>query len=255
MGRPATIILRCRSAAISCRRCRCALRQTICGLPWREVGLVLGQATARRDPGPDRSGHAAPCQLPRAAGHVPTYSLTDLLADRSKRSVRGAHRRARRLVSRHLRYLCRAVRQHADAGQRAHGAHHRDSLIQHDFIRGEPAALAAGHIGSVALLAIAGGFGTAVVPTRLVALPAAAPVLAWVAGAQRLSSRVMAVVRHPALSLIAATLTVLLFRYGFVDVQRRRVQAAFQHYLAPDLVDQLAAASRSGCSLAARPAY
>ena len=32
-----------------------------------------------------------------------------------------------------------------------------------------------------------------------------------------------------------------LFRYGFVDRQRRQIQSAFRHYLAPDLVNALAA--------------
>ena len=43
------------------------------------------------------------------------------------------------------------------------------------------------------------------------------------------------------LALLAATAGVLLFRYGFVDQQRRLIQSAFRHYLAPDLVNALAA--------------
>jgi adenylate cyclase len=43
------------------------------------------------------------------------------------------------------------------------------------------------------------------------------------------------------IALAAAALSALLFRYGFVDQQRRRVQLAFRHYLAPELVSQLAA--------------
>jgi adenylate cyclase len=46
---------------------------------------------------------------------------------------------------------------------------------------------------------------------------------------------------NPLIALAAASLSVLSFRYGFVDAQRRRVHAAFRHYLAPDLVNQLAA--------------
>jgi adenylate cyclase len=38
-----------------------------------------------------------------------------------------------------------------------------------------------------------------------------------------------------------ATLSVLLFRYGIVDQQRRRIQVAFRHYLAPEMVQALAA--------------
>jgi adenylate cyclase len=45
----------------------------------------------------------------------------------------------------------------------------------------------------------------------------------------------------PGLALAAAAAGVLLFRYGFVDQQRRLIQSAFRHYLAPDLVNALAA--------------
>ena len=45
----------------------------------------------------------------------------------------------------------------------------------------------------------------------------------------------------PLTALAAAAAGVLLFRYGFVDRQRRRVQAAFRQYLAPALVEELAA--------------
>src|SRR4029077_11998646 len=46
---------------------------------------------------------------------------------------------------------------------------------------------------------------------------------------------------NPVFALGAATATVLLFRYALVDRRRRGIQGAFRHYLAPDLVNALAA--------------
>jgi adenylate cyclase len=46
---------------------------------------------------------------------------------------------------------------------------------------------------------------------------------------------------NPMIALGVASFATLLFRYGFVDRQRRRIQAAFRHYLSPALVNQLAA--------------
>jgi len=212
------------------------------GLPWPEVGLVLGQGIRLGTTLiPTDPGMRLLVNYRGPRGTVPTYSLIDLLADRLEKDAFTG-----RIVVLGASFLGISDTNVAPfdntpmpGSERM--AHIIDSLIQHDFIRENPAPWPLATIGLVALLAIAGGFGTAVVPTRLVALPAAAPVLAWGAGAQAafVEGLWLSFV-NPAISLIAATLTVLLFRYGLVDVQRRRVQAAFRHYLAPDLVDELA---------------
>jgi adenylate cyclase len=92
------------------------------------------------------------------------------------------------------------------------------------------------------LLALAGGAAIALTPSRMTALAAAASLIIWAGGAQlAFNHGLWLPLVNPLLALAAASLSVLLFRYGFVDLQRRRVHAAFRHYLAPDLVNQLAA--------------
>jgi adenylate cyclase len=92
----------------------------------------------------------------------------------------------------------------------------------------------------VALLAIATGIAAARLPTRLAGLGGAAPILAWAGGAQfAFDHGLWLPLVGPVAALLAATAAVLLFRYGFVDRERRAIHTAFRHYLAPDLVEAL----------------
>ena len=85
------------------------------------------------------------------------------------------------------------------------------------------------------------GSPRSLLPTRLAVLAGAAPVALWCAGTQIAFDRGLWLpLVNPALALAATTLSVLLYRYGFVDYQRRRIQMAFRHYLAPELVTTLA---------------
>jgi adenylate cyclase len=117
-----------------------------------------------------------------------------------------------------------------------------DTIVQGDFIAeispGQTLAMAA----LVLLLALAVGVASALVPTRTAALVAVVPLALWCAAAQ------LAFVRGlwlpavtPLGALMAASATVLLFRYWIIDRDGRRVRSAFRHYLAPDLVAALAA--------------
>jgi adenylate cyclase len=86
------------------------------------------------------------------------------------------------------------------------------------------------------------GAAAALTPTRISVLAAAAPLILWAVGTQIAFDRGLWLkLVDPLIALAAGSLSVLLFRYGFVDAQRRQVHAAFRHYLAPDLVNQLAA--------------
>ncbi len=86
------------------------------------------------------------------------------------------------------------------------------------------------------------GIAAALLPTRLAALGGAVPILGWAGGAQiAFEHGLWLPLVNPVVALAVATAGVLLFRYGFVDQQRRRIQSAFRHYLAPDLVNALAA--------------
>jgi adenylate cyclase len=120
-----------------------------------------------------------------------------------------------------------------------------DSLVSDDFIRDNPWPWPVVTIAAVVLLAGLTGTAIAQTPTRIALLVGAAPLVAWVVGAQIAFNRGLWVpVVNPLIALAAASLSVLLFRYAFFDLQRRHIQAAFRHYLAPDLVNQLAANPR-----------
>ena len=117
-----------------------------------------------------------------------------------------------------------------------------DTILARDFIRDNPPPWPWIVLGSVALLAIAIGIASALLPSRYAALGGVVPVLGWAGGAQlAFVNGLWLPVVTPLAALAAATGGVLLFRYGFTDRQRRQVQAAFRHYLAPDLVEELAA--------------
>ncbi|MGD9616215.1 MAG: CHASE2 domain-containing protein [Alphaproteobacteria bacterium] len=117
-----------------------------------------------------------------------------------------------------------------------------DMVLAGDFIRDYPPPWPWIVIVSVAVLAVATGIATALLPTRYAALAGALPPLGWAGFVQLAFVNGLwlpAVV--PIAALAAAAGSVLLFRYGFVDRQRRLVQTAFRHYLAPALVEELAA--------------
>src|SRR5579884_363205 len=196
----------------------------------------------RPRPGADRPGDAARRQLPRAARHDPDLSVRR--PDPGPGAGGGAarqHRPGRRLVYRHRRYQPGAVRQHPAARHRA-DANIIDSVLQRDFIRESPPPWPVAAIGLVALLALATGVAAALVPTRLALAAGLAPLAAWSAGAQFAFVRGLWLpVVEPLIALAAAAVGVLLFRYGFVDRQRRQIHSAFRHSLAPDLVNALAA--------------
>ncbi len=117
-----------------------------------------------------------------------------------------------------------------------------DMILARDFIRDSPAPWPWIVIGSVALLAMATGVVTALLPSRYAALVGALPLFGWAGGTQlAFVNGLWLPAVPPMAALAAATAGVLLFRYFFADRQRRQVQTAFRQYLAPALVDELAA--------------
>ncbi len=117
-----------------------------------------------------------------------------------------------------------------------------DMILARDFIRENPPPWPWIVVGSVALLAMAVGIATAYLPSGCAALSGAVPLLGWAVGVQlAFVNGLWLPAVTPIAALTTATVGILLFRYGFVDRQRRRVQTAFRQYLAPALVDELAA--------------
>jgi len=117
-----------------------------------------------------------------------------------------------------------------------------DSLIAGDFIRDDNPPWPVLTIVGVLLLAALTGVAIALAPTRATILVGAVPLIVWASGAQAAFNHGLWLpLVNPLIALLIASISVVAFRYGFVDRQRRRVHTAFRHYLAPDLVNQLAA--------------
>ena len=117
-----------------------------------------------------------------------------------------------------------------------------ETILARDFIRESPPPWPGIVIFSVALLAVATGIAVARLPSRGAVLGGALPLFGWAGGTQlAFANGLWLPAVMPLTALAAAAAGVLLFRYGFVDRQRRWVQAAFRQYLAPALVEELAA--------------
>jgi adenylate cyclase len=213
------------------------------GVEWQDVGLALGAGVriGQLQVPTDRAMRlVVNYRGPR--GTIPTYSFIDLLDGRIP-----AEKLANRIVLIGASLIGIADTNPAPFNNTPMPGTERmanviDSLISGDFIRENPAPWPVLTIVEVALLAGLTGIATALTPTRIAVLIGAAPVVTWAGGAQlAFDHGLWLPLVNPLIALAAASLSVLLFRYGFVDAQRRRVHAAFRHYLAPDLVNQLAA--------------
>jgi adenylate cyclase len=213
------------------------------GLPWGEVGLALGdgvQLGDRRVPTDPAMRLVVNYRGPR--GTIPTYSFVDLVEDRIP-----ADRLNGRIVLVGASLIGIPDSHPAPFDSTPMPGTERianiiDTILARDFIRENPPPWPRVVIGLVAVLAIFAGVAAAWLPTRLAALGGAVPILGWAGGAQiAFAHGLWLPLVSPVVALAAATAAVTLFRYGFVDRQRRRIQSAFRLYLAPDLVNALAA--------------
>jgi len=213
------------------------------GVPWDSVGLALGAGI--------RIGKLAVPTDPAMRlvvnyrgprGTIPTYSFIDVLEGRV-----AADHLTGRIVLIGASFIGSTDTNAAPFDNTPVPGTEReadiiDSLVNGDFIRENPAPWPLLTIAAVMLLAAASGAAIALTPSRMTALAAAVPLIVWAGATQVAFNRGFWLpLVNPLFALAAASVSVLLFRYGFVDLQRRRVHAAFRHYLAPDLVNQLAA--------------
>lgn len=213
------------------------------GVPWDKVGLALGAGV-----------HIGSAEIPtdRAMrlvinyrgprGTIPTYSFVDLIDGRIP-----ADKLAGRIVLIGASFIGDADTNPAPFDNTPVPGTERianiiDSLLAGDFIRENPTPCPVLILAAVVILATLAGAAIALFPTRIAVLAGVVPLVAWAGGAQVAFDRGLWLpLVNPMIALAAASLSVLLFRYGFVDLQRRRIHSAFRHYLAPDLVNQLAA--------------
>jgi len=212
------------------------------GVPWDQVGLALGAGIRiGKISVPTDQAMRLPVNYRGPRGTIPTYSFVDLIEGRIPKE-----KLAHRIVLIGASFIGNSDSSPAPFNNTPMPGTERlaniiDSLLAGDFIRENPPPWPILTIAFV--LALAGMTGTAIAlaPTRVVVLAGLAPLALWAAGAQLAFDRGLWLPAvNPLLALGAASLSVLLFRYGFIDLQRRRVQMAFRHYLAPELVRQLA---------------
>jgi adenylate cyclase len=213
------------------------------GIAWDKVGLALGAGirigsqTVPTDPA---MRLVVNYRGPR--GTIPTYSFVDLIDGKLP-----AEKLANRIVIIGASFIGIADTNPAPFDNTPMPGSERmanviDTLLAADFIRENPMPWPLLTVGLVLALSALAGAATALLPTRLAVLAAAAPLALWAGGAQATFTRGLWLpMVNPLIALAAASLSVLLFRYGFVDRQRRRVHVAFRHYLAPALVNELAA--------------
>ena len=213
------------------------------GLPWSEIGLALGEGVRLGDRLiPTDPGMRLLINYRGPARTIPTYSFADLFEGKLDAA----------LFKDRIVLIGASFTGSSDAYPGPFGhtpipgterlGNIVDTILARDFIRDNPPPWPSIVIGLVAVLAVAAGIAAAFLPTRLALLGGTVPLLGWAGGAQlAFAHGLWLPLVVPVAALTAATAGVLLFRYGFVDRQRRAVQSAFRHYLAPDLVNALAA--------------
>ena len=212
------------------------------GVPWDKVGLALGAGVhIGKIDAPTDPAMRLLVNYRGPRGTIPTYSFADLIDGKI-----AADKLAGRIVLIGASFIGDADSDPAPFNNTPMPGTERlanviDSLVAGDFIHENPPPWPLVTVIAVILIAGSSGIGIGLAPTRLAVLFAFAPVVLWAAGAQlAFDHGLWLSLINPLLALAAGSLSVLLFRYGFVDLQRRRVQTAFRHYLAPDLVKQLA---------------
>ena len=213
------------------------------GVPWPQVGLALGNGVHLGDsfvPTDPAMRLVINYRGPR--GTIPTYSFADLMQGRLAPDL---FKDRIVLIGASVIGISDAYRGPFDSTPipgTERLAEIVDTILAGDFIGENPPPWLLIEIGLVAVLALASGIAAGLLPTRLGALCGVVPILAWVGGAQfAFAHGLWLPVIAPVAALGAATGSAVLFRYGFVDRQRRVIQSAFRLYLAPDLVNALAA--------------
>ncbi|MBV8169034.1 MAG: adenylate/guanylate cyclase domain-containing protein, partial [Alphaproteobacteria bacterium] len=212
-------------------------------VPWSEVAVALGRGVrlgARAIPTDPAMRMLINYRGPR--GTFPTFSFVDLIEGRVPAdALRG------RVV-----LIGASVIGLGDSNPSPYGnaplpgtermANAIDTILRGDFIVEPSPGGVALALGAVLLLAALTGAVSALMPTWIAAVVGALPVLGWLLVAHGAFLRGLWLpVVQPVAALVAATGSVLLYRYWMVDRERQRVRSAFRHYLAPDLVNDLAA--------------
>jgi len=212
------------------------------GVPWPQVALApgsfvrVGALTV-----PSDAGMRMLINYRGPRGTYPTYSFADLEAGRIPRDAL-----AGKIVLVGASFLGNADSNAAPFGSTQLPGTERmaniiDTILTHDFITEITAAQLGPIIIAVVLLASLSGLAMAHMPTRTAFIAGLAPITIWAIVAQvAFLHGVWLPFVGPGAALVAAAVSVVMFRYWVVDREGRYVKSAFRHYLSPDMVNLLA---------------
>lgn len=212
------------------------------GQPWSEVGLALG-AGVRIGPRLIPTDRAMRMLInyrgPR--GTFPTYSFVDAIEGRLPSDALRDRLVLVGAAAIGVNDTFRSPFGSAPLPGVERMASIVDTILRQDFI-GRPPGLGFAESLAVLLLAALAGAATTVVPTRAAAFAGVMPMLLWAAAAlAAFRAGVWLDLVAPEIAFAAALMAVLAFRYLIVERDGREIKSAFRHYLAPDLVNALAA--------------
>jgi len=213
------------------------------GIPWPSVGLAPGSGIELgRTMIPTDAAMRFIVNYRGPRGTFPTFSFVDLIAGRvPAEAIKG------RIVLVGASFIGNSDANASPFGSTQMPGTERlatiiDTILQRDTIAEDPPPWPEIVFVAVLLLAVATGTATAVLPTRAAALAGIVPLGLWFVLAQAAFVHGLWLpLVGPEAALVTAVAAVLLFRYWVVDREGRTVKSAFRHYLAPDLVNTLAA--------------
>ncbi|HUK59790.1 MAG TPA: adenylate/guanylate cyclase domain-containing protein [Stellaceae bacterium] len=212
------------------------------GVPWNDVALApgsgvrLGTLDVPSDPG---MRLLINYRGPR--GTYPTYSFADVMAGRVPA---GAF--AGKIVLIGASFLGNADSNGAPFGSTQLPGTERmaniiDTVLTKDFITEITPPQLGPVVIAVVLLASLSGLAMAHMPTRTAFLAGLGPIAIWAFAVQwAFLHDVWLPFVGPGAALVAAAISVIMFRYWIVDREGRYVRSAFRHYLSPDMVNLLA---------------
>jgi adenylate cyclase len=212
------------------------------GVPWSEVALAPGSGVrVGAIDVPSDAGMRLLVDYRGPRGTFPTYSFADVAAGRIADSVF-----AGKIVLLGASFLGNADSNPTPFGSTQMPGTERmaniiDTILTRSFITEITPPQLGPIVLAVVLLALLSGLTMAHMPTRTAFLAGLGPIVIWAVIAQVgfLHDYWLPFV-GPGLALIAAAISVVMFRYWVVDREGRYVRSAFRHYLSPDMVNLLA---------------
>ncbi len=212
------------------------------GVPWDKVALAPGSGVrVGAIDVPSDPGMRLLINYRGPRGTFPTYSFSDLEAGRIPGDAF-----AGKIVLLGASFLGNSDSNAAPFGSTQMPGTERmaniiDTILTRDFITEITPPQLGPIVIAVVLLASLSGLTMAHMPTRTAFIAGLGPIVVWAGAVQFgfLHDYWLPFV-GPGAALVAAAISVVMFRYWVVDREGRYVRSAFRHYLSPDMVNLLA---------------